>query len=297
MPTDGECLAFWEEELAKGIDAWKSTGEAIEKRWPDPAEQMAYLDWCCKRTKAPYEQKTTSYEPKDPEDLKKLIDTTNYNDDFEHHKLFYAVHGEVFPDFHIGTYRNGGIYRIITKALLDICVLGVNTNVQPKIPLHRRMDNLPAISTKFNESEDSEITRFVFHQIGILEFWESWGGDGGGSDEDNDVESSKDVDCGIWRPTGFHVVVRFRRSSAANGIYMIYNFYPKDEEGDHYLKINSHLPDDKTGQQFSMAKIADTMRELQHGRLFTLMEVFDYPVEIVMTWETPEGIIARVTVA
>ncbi|KAI9774440.1 MAG: hypothetical protein M1839_001723 [Geoglossum umbratile] len=189
----------------------------------------------------------------------------------------------------------------VLDSLLDICVLGVNTNVQPKIPVHRRMDNLPVMSTKFNESEDSEITGFVFHQIGILEFWESWGGDGGGSVEDNDVESSKDVDRGKWRPTGFHVVVRFRRSGAANGIYIIYNFYPKDEEGDHYLKINSdrwgRLPDDKTRQQFSMAKIADTMTELQRGRLFTLMEVFDYPVEIVMTWKTPEGIIARVTVA
>ncbi|KAI9778194.1 MAG: hypothetical protein M1839_008311 [Geoglossum umbratile] len=264
----------------------------------------------------------TLIEPKDPEDLKKVIDTTNYNDDTDRLKLFSAVHDDIFPEVYIGTYWNGGIYCIIPEALrlqpdqpdpeahrsfashslLEDCVLGVNTNVQPKIPLHRRMANLPVMSTKLNESEDSEIAGFVFHQIGILEFWESSEDDDDDENvEDDDVESSKDVDSGNWEPTGFHVVVRFGRSGAANGIYIIYDFYPKDEEGDRYLKINSNrwgrLPNDKTRQQFSIAKIADTMTELQGNRLFTLTEVFEYPVEIVMTWKTPEGIIARVTVA
>ncbi|KAI9778195.1 MAG: hypothetical protein M1839_008312 [Geoglossum umbratile] len=62
MPTDAECLAFWEEELATGIGAWEYPEEAVEKRgvgerWPDRAEQMAYFDWSRNRANAPYEHK------------------------------------------------------------------------------------------------------------------------------------------------------------------------------------------------------------------------------------------------
>ena len=102
-------------------------------------------------------------------------------------------------------------------------------------------------------------------------------------------------------PTGFRVVVRFGRDGAANGIYIIYDFYPEDAWGDRETKIPGyywgHLPDHKSNQQFSIAKLADTIMELRFGRTFTLTEVLDYPVEIVRAMKTPEDAIIRATIA
>jgi hypothetical protein len=102
-------------------------------------------------------------------------------------------------------------------------------------------------------------------------------------------------------PTGFRVVVRFGRNGAANGIYLIYDFYPEDECGERGLKVTGdywgRLPEDRSNQQFSMAKLADTIMELRFGHTFTLTEVLDYPVELVRAVKTPEDAIIRVTIA
>ena len=83
-------------------------------------------------------------------------------------------------------------------------------------------------------------------------------------------------------PTGFCVVIRFGRSGTANGVYLIYDFYPRDEfgDGERDLRTDSdnwgQLPGDRSGQQFSIAKIADEITELRFGRTFELRDVLDY---------------------
>jgi hypothetical protein len=114
------------------------------------------------------------------------------------------------------------------------------------------------------------------------------------------LRSFEDAARGPWLPTGFTVVVRFGRNGAANGIYIVYDFYPEDAWGDRDTKITGdhwgRLPDDKYSQQFSIAKLADTIMELRFGRVFTLTEVLDYPVEIVRAMLTLEDTVIRATV-
>jgi hypothetical protein len=148
------------------------------------------------------------------------------------------------------------------------------------------------VSTKFNESDDSETAGFVFHQIGCLEYW---------GDKDENFRSLEDADRGLWLSTGFYVVVRFGRNGAANGIYIIYDFYHTDEYGQGGLRMTGdhwgYLPKSRSNQQFSIAKLADTIMELRFGRTFTLTEVLDYPVELVVAMKTSEGAIVRATIA
>ncbi|KAI9776287.1 MAG: hypothetical protein M1839_000446 [Geoglossum umbratile] len=288
MPTDAECLAFFNEQHAKGSGALEGRGKAVRERWPNKADRMAYYDWSAKMADNEMEQEMT---PISPEDLKTMIATMNYNSDIARGKLVTAVERRVVPWLPVGSYQNGGIYRIVPGAhglqpdqpdpktdrwLISMNVLGVNTNA----------------STKSNESDDSEIAGFIFHQIGTLEYW---------GDKVENFRSFEDAARGPWLPTGFRVVVRFGRNGAANGIYIIYDFYPKDEGGERGLKVTGdywgRLPKDRSNQQFSIAKIADTVMELRFGRTFTFMEVLDYPVELVRAVKTPEDAIIRVNIA
>jgi hypothetical protein len=86
-------------------------------------------------------------------------------------------------------------------------------------------------------------------------------------------------------------------------VYLIYDFYPRDEFGDGERDLGTdsdnwgQLPGDRSGQQFSVAKIADEITELRFGRTFELRDALDYPVELVRTVKTPEDTIIRATIA
>ncbi|KAH0562428.1 hypothetical protein GP486_002880 [Trichoglossum hirsutum] len=303
-PTPAECLAFWNEQRAKPISALAGMGKAIREKWPAYADRMVYYEWSQERADNAYARDTA---PTKPEDLKKMIATMNYNNDTDRGKLVTAMEQNVVPWLPVGRHQNGGIYRIVAGAyglqpdqpnpktdrmLVSTNVLGVNTNVQPRIPLRSRKANFSEESTKSNESDDSENGGFVFHQIGTLEYW--------GGEVEN-FQSLEDAANGPWLNTKFCAVVRFGRNGAANGIYIIYDFYPEDEDGERNWKNTSDgwgiLREDRTQQQFSIAKLADTITELRFGRTFNLTEVLDYPVEIVRAVKTPEDAIIRVTIA
>jgi hypothetical protein len=112
-----------------------------------------------------------------------------------------------------------------------------------------RKANFSEASTKLNESDDSETGGFVFHQIGILEFW---------GDEAEDFRCYEDAARGFWLPTELCAVIRFGRTGTANGVYIIYDFYPTDDFGERGLETDGdnwgQLPEDHSNQQFSIAK-------------------------------------------
>ncbi|KAI9776305.1 MAG: hypothetical protein M1839_000466 [Geoglossum umbratile] len=303
-PTDADCLAFWNEEHAKGTAALEGRLKATRERWPDKADRMVYYAWSERRADARMREDMT---PISREELKTMIATMNYSSQIARAKLVTAVHRPVVPWLPVGSYQNGGIYRIVPaghwlrpdqldpetdRTLVSRNVLGINTNVQPALPVRSRKANFSEASTKSNESDDAEIAGFVFHHIGTLEYW---------GDKSENLRSFEDAARGPWLPTGFTVVVRFGRIGAANGIYIIYDFYPEDELGDRDTKMTGdhwgRLPDDKSNQQFSIARLADTIMELRFGRTFTLKEVLDYPVEIVRAMLTPEDTVIRATIA
>ncbi|KAI9855158.1 MAG: hypothetical protein M1813_000517 [Trichoglossum hirsutum] len=303
MPTDAECLAFYNKEHAKGIAGLDEREEAIFARWPEKADRMVYYAWIKKRADALMNAHEMT--PIRREDLKKMIATMNYNRATDRGKLVNVLQRTIVPWLPVGNDRYGEIYRIspgayglrpdqpkpkIDRELVSMNVLGVNTNVQPKIPFQSRKANFSEESTKSDESDDLETGGFVFHQIGNLEQW---------GDEPENLTSYDDAANGDWLPTDFYVAVRFGRNGAANGVYIIHDFYPVDESGSRNRKIVTEcwgiLPGG--GPRFSIAKIANEITDLRFGRTFDLTEALDYPVELVRAVVTPEDAVIRVTVA
>jgi hypothetical protein len=146
MPTAAEFLVFSNEQHAKGLDALEGLGKAIRERWPNKADRMAYYNWSMKRADDEMKQEMTLISR---ENQKTMIATINYNSDIAHGKLVTAVERRVVPWLPVGSYQNGGIYRITPGAhglqpdqpdpktdhwLISMNVLGVNTNVQPTLP-------------------------------------------------------------------------------------------------------------------------------------------------------------------
>ncbi|KAI9861250.1 MAG: hypothetical protein M1813_005423 [Trichoglossum hirsutum] len=231
MPTDAECLAFWNEQHAKGIGALHDRVRAIHEKWPVRADHMAYYNWSRRRADNEMAQEMV---PVPREDLATMISTMNYNRDTDRGKLVNALERTVVAWIPVGSYRGGGIYRIISGAyeqdpktdreLVSDNVPGVNTNVQPRIPLRSRRAN-------------------------FLEFW---------GDEAENFRSYEDAAGGPWLPTGFCAAIRFGNTGTTNGVYIIYDFYPTDDFGERDLKTDRNdwgqLPEDRSNQQFSIAK-------------------------------------------
>ncbi|KAI9763444.1 MAG: hypothetical protein M1840_000527 [Geoglossum simile] len=304
MPTDAEFQAFWDEEVAKDHTAWPRLGETLRERWPVKADLMAFFDWS--EARADRRLKEREMTNISPQELTEMLATMNFNDDIARGRLVNILQRSIVPWLPVGSDRAGTIYRIVPGAsgllpdqqdpktnreLVSMNVLGVNTNVQPKIPPRSRKANFSEESTKSNESDDSDYAGFVFHQIGNLEYW---------AGDPNNLRSYEDAAKGTWLPTQFHAVMRFGRNGAANGVYVIYDFYPEDEYLEERQKIDDddwgYLPRDLTDQQIAFAKIAGKITDLRFGRTFDFTEALDYPVELVRAMKTPENTLIRATV-
>jgi hypothetical protein len=305
MPTDAEFQAFRDERLAQKYTTRPKLAEALHKRWPDKADRMAFYDWSSARAdKRLEEREMTNISPGELAEVPAMM---NFNDGIAQGKLVNTLERSVVPWLPAGRDQAGMIYRIIPGAcgllpdqqdpktereLVSMNVLDVNINVQPKIPSRSRKANFSEESTRSNESDDSDYAGFVFHQIGNLEFW---------GDNPDDLRSYADAANGTWFPTQFYAVMRFGRNGAANGVYVIYDFYPEDEYLQERRKIDhdnwGYLPSNLTDEQITFAKIAEKITDLRFGRTFDFAEALDYPVELVRAVKTPEGAIIRVTAA
>jgi hypothetical protein len=162
MPTAAEFLAFSNEQHARGLGALEGLGKAIREKWPNKADRMAYYNWSMERADDEMKQEMT---PISRENLIAMIATMNYNNDIARGKLVTAIERSVVPWLPVGSYQNGGIYRIVPGAhglqpdqpdpktdrwLISMNVLGVNTNVQPTLPIRSRKANFSEASTKSN---------------------------------------------------------------------------------------------------------------------------------------------------
>ena len=107
-----------------------------------------------------------------------------------------------------------------------------------------------------------------------------------------------------WLSIGFCVVVRFGSAGQPKGIYLIYDMFPENSDGDR-VEIESGntwgrlVPG--AALQFSCAKVGATLRELQPGsngfKALTLTELIGHPVELIRAVRSSNGGIIRVTVA
>ncbi|KAI9774039.1 MAG: hypothetical protein M1839_001924 [Geoglossum umbratile] len=305
MPTDEEFSTFWNERLAQPRRIRPDLTETLHKRWPIKADRLAYYDWVMRRQdERLFARQMTNISP---EELTEMLATMNYNDPEARGKLVDVLERTVVPWLPVGSDRAGGIYRIVPGAygllpdqqnpktnreLVSMNVLGVNTNVQPAIPSRSRKANFSEASTRSNESDDSDYAGFVFHQIGNLEYLGS---------NPNSLKTYADAAKGSWFSTKFHAVMRFGRNGAADGVYVIYDFYPEDEYLQERRKLDNpdwgYLSSDVSDKPISIAKIANKITDLRFGRTFDFAGPLDYPVELVRAMKTPEDTVIRVTVA
>ncbi|KAK2746202.1 hypothetical protein FQN57_003324 [Myotisia sp. PD_48] len=216
MPTEEEFVAakkeFLEEYrkerasiLTGGIRV--SRRDIIGEKFPAKEDQDAFLSWAdeereklLKKTMMPMQKPISRTE------LANIIDTMNYNDKLQRAALPYALLADQpFPN--------------TNREIISPNVLGVNLNVQPLLPSHCRIANYSEESTLSNESDDHEESGFVFHQIGILEYFFP-------ADKDEDGSDSQDESL----PADFGVVVRIGRNGAPAGIYLIYDSYSVDPD-------------------------------------------------------------------
>lgn len=133
--------------------------------------------------------------------------------------------------------------------------------------------------------------RVVFHQIGNVEAW---------SGEQEGLQTLKDAGEGPWFTKGYAAVMRVNRSGASEGVYIMFDFYqPDDATGNRYPKYNGplwgYLGGDKT-VQFSCARIADKISDLDLFRPFHLTKIVTHPVKIVCTIVSPQGFMIHGTV-
>lgn len=105
--------------------------------------------------------------------------------------------------------------------------------------------------------------------------------------------SEKDGGCN-WRETGLALV-----SDVTDGkpgaVYFIYDFYPFIPNLDQFLHIDNDfewgfLPkDEEIEEQFSCAKIADSLDELNENYQFQWGKRYQYEVELVPAVQNPDG--------
>ncbi|KAI9781162.1 MAG: hypothetical protein M1839_006270 [Geoglossum umbratile] len=294
MPPDEEFLAFWNEWLAQPRKTRPDLKETLHKRWPVKADRIAYYRWSGRRAdERLYARQMTNISP---EELTEMLATMNYNNEIARGKLVNVLERSVVPWLPVGSDRAGGIYRIVPGAhgllpdqqdpktnreLVSMNVLGINTNVQPAMPF-RSLPNLTSLMTRTLQA--SYFTRSEILSTGVVI-----------------LRTYEDAANGTWFPTRFHAVMRFERNGAANGVFVIYDFYPEDEYLQERRKLDDrdwgYLPSGLSDQPISIAKIANKITDLRFGRTFDFVGPLDYPVELVRAMKTPEDTIIRVTVA
>ncbi|KAK2739903.1 hypothetical protein FQN55_009076 [Onygenales sp. PD_40] len=291
MPTDEEFEAFREE--LKRLRPDHALGPIIKKKYPNKEDADAFHNWHGERIRKNRPSLWMFAPPTPRADLIAMFDTMNYNNKLQRAKLVSTIYKNVVPWIPVGTSSEGDVYRIVPKPyglrpdqpnpktdreLASPNVLGVNLNVQPQYPSHRRKANYSEQSTQSNESDDPMDSGFVFHQIGMLE-WAA-------ADEDERKTLAGVADC-QWYDTDFGVVMRIDRSGVPAGVYIIYDFYvssmaPPDKRVFERPSTNSswgQLPD--LPGRIAVAKIADSLSELSLDRPLSPEVVADYPVELV----------------
>lgn len=166
----------------------------------------------------------------------------------------------------------------------------MNTNVQPDISTHDRTNDRPEKSMCINVFGDSDDGGFIFHQIGDVQIWCA---------KQGKLQTLKDVGEGPWFTASYAAVVRINKNGASDGVYIMFDFYePDGATGDRLPKLNDpswgYLGKGKT--QFSCARIADKIPDLDLFHPLHLTEVITHPVEIVRVVSTAQRSMIRATI-
>ncbi|KAL1633538.1 hypothetical protein SLS58_011053 [Diplodia intermedia] len=207
------------------------------------------------------------------------------------------------PWLPLGRTSDGTGYRLLPKAygllphdqlfnkestpykLLPPCFLGVNLTVQPREPsrpANRREANLSEASTRTAESAG-----FEFQQLGVLQYYVG-----------DLPDTMKEAAEGGWEPTGYYVVARIAPSGCIDGLYVLFDMFPVEDE---YTGIRSQITGDTWGymepsdEQFTCARIGNRLGEMHFGKELLWTERVRHPVELVRVVRKGDGLLKRVT--
>ncbi len=240
-----------------------------------------------------------------------LVDTINFLDPTARDRLLPGLQWAYRPWIALGRIDDT-LYRLLPSIgnlwpqqhelpstdheLLPTQFLGLNTTVQshePALPPNRRAANLSERSTRSAESDDIESPGFVFHELGTLQYQEFE------TVDEMPTTLEEGDDCALdWEPTGFCVVARLGAFGHIDGVYIVYNMFPNDEYGDRKQVIHGAwgIPPNPPGEQFSCARIGDTLGDF--GFVFELawLDKIEHPVELVRAVRSSTGGAMRLTV-
>ncbi|EHK17762.1 uncharacterized protein TRIVIDRAFT_66663 [Trichoderma virens Gv29-8] len=280
----------------------------LKEIFPDKEEHDAYLVYDLERT-LPHLAHPAGILT--PARFIELADSINFLNPTEYKELLPGLTWAYRPWIPLG-YENTTIYRLLPSIhnlapqkseypstnyeVLDPAFLGVNTTVQPRepsLPLNRRAPNLSEESTKSAEVDDAEAPGFVFHELGVLQCLEC------DTSDEMPTTLEEGDDCeGDWEPTGFSVVARLSNTGHIDGVYVIYNMKPRLEgwgEQEQVTHAAWGVPPSSPGEQFSCARIGNTMRDFGFKVKLAWNEQIHYPVELVWAVRSSMGAAMRAT--
>ncbi|KAK2766695.1 hypothetical protein FQN54_006008 [Arachnomyces sp. PD_36] len=314
MPTEEEFEAFYQELLGKGYGP-KHRAEICKERWQE--NFLHYRSWEFRRNCEMVDNDSFPRysQNEDPGELIASLASGNFARDDNAEDVRPDMWWPLVPIIPLGIDSDNIRYRIIPNnlrelfedqkppsvqgELIDYHIMGVNTNVQPAQPEEPYPPSrlgLPPKSTDLNEFDDWQGGGFVFYHLGYLETWsgpeESW-------------LQGRSRPAREWDSDNWNVVIRLSSDGTPGGIYVIYDMYPPDDlidergdakiEGDHWGFFPNAA--EYLHPQFSMAKVADDIRQLGFDYKLNLTEVVEHPVEIVRAVKTLRGTIVRTTVS
>jgi hypothetical protein len=160
---------------------------------------------------------------------------------------------------------------------INYCFLGIDEDIQlgqPAEPLSRRKANLSEESIGSAVSDDNT-PGFVFLQLGTLEYLRVT------PDGDTPMHRLNKAD---WEDTGFALVVRLNAGGYADGIYVVADMLPHDEE-----ETDWGIPPHPKGAQFSCARVATRLGDLGFHTVLELTEIIDHPFKLVWLMLTADG--------
>lgn len=269
---------------------------AVESRFDTREETVAYLDW----TTAPLRKMIEAeqqYCPTRDEFLERLRNT-NYLDAKEIFSLEDFCSGSHYPILLLGHHK-GIQYKLLPgnrlkepeinwqddPPMMSNNILGINLHIEPKCVAAGR-DGRRA------HGSDSHEFR-ILHQIEGVMYYTGDFSKVKGTPEANDRKK--------WRDTHFALVSDVT-SGKAGAVYLIYDFFPfipnlgecKHIDNDYEWGF---LPKDEEDEdQFSCAKIANSLDDMNVAYEFKFEERFDYEIEIVPAVQTQDGTLDRQTV-
>ena len=308
------------EEFQRSLerDGIKYYSVKVEKRldqaFPEIDDQIAYYEWRSSLLRERANRATVACPS--PEEYMDRLKNTSYTDYEQVWWLKTVCWLPYRPVIIVGT--SGGITykvsictRIQGRHVLNDArkqmpdnIMGISDNVEPGLPRltwrRRRNQNFSEESTESTESDDYNPNAFhIFHQIGSLMYYV-------GNFKANPEKAMRDEKN--WAETGFAVVSDVT-PGRARGVWLIFDFYPFDDTGERCHFPNDfdwgYLPElDKFGKpqsdgdqteedQFSVAKIADSLSDLGADYEFKFEHKLKHEPEFVRVVKSGEGHLLR----